>query len=183
MVAWSSLRSMWTGYCNKKVTEVLDGPGAKEILDGGHVLVTFLVGGAVLTSQLLLQQWPPNFFGFCLLSPLLAVGILTVLTLTAWPKLQSSLPVLAGGLLVILTAWQTVLGALYHQLPIGNSRAIYTLVNSLTVTLAMYLASREYVPKKLKRALMAAASRQTVHEVVEEEEADEDASVVTAEED
>jgi hypothetical protein len=175
---------MWTGYCNKKVTEVLDGPGAKEILDGGHVLVTFLVGGAVLTAQLLLQQWPPNFFGFCLLSPLLAVGILTVLTMTAWPKLQSSLPVLAGGLLLVLTAWQTVLGALYHQLPIGNNRAIYTLVNSLTVTLAMYLASREYVPKKLKRALVAAARQQSVQaEVVHDEEADEDASVVTAEED
>ena len=56
MVAWSSLRSMWTGYCNKKVTEVLDGPGAKEVLDGGHVLVTFLVSGAVLTAQLLLER-------------------------------------------------------------------------------------------------------------------------------
>lgn len=153
-----NLKGLWNGYCKGKIEEVLESPDAKAILDGSHVLLTFTVGGAVLISQLLLLTWPENFFGFCLLSPAVAVALLGVLAITAWPACQASLPVLMGGSYVGLTAYMSVFGALFHLLPMSDNRPVFTLLNTLIVTLGLYLASRKRVPDKLKEVMFSAAT-------------------------
>ncbi len=153
-----NFKGLWNGYCKGKIEEVLESPDAKAMLDGSHVLLTFTVGGAVLISQLLLLGWPENFSGFLLLSPAVAVGLLGVLAITAWPACQASLPVLMGGSYIGLTAWMSVFGALFHLMPMSDNRPIFTLLNTLIVTLGLYLASRKRVPDKLKEVMFSAAT-------------------------
>lgn len=153
-----SFKGLWNGYCKGKIEEVLESPDAKQILDGSHVLLNFTVGGAVLISQLLLLGWPENFFGFCLLSPAVAVGLLGVLAVTAWPACQASLPLVMGSSYVRLTAWMSVFGAVFHLMPLSDNRAVFTLLNTLIVTLGLYLSSRKRVPDKLKEVMFSAAS-------------------------
>ena len=153
-----SFKGLWNGYCKAKMEEVLESQDAKAILDGSHVLLTFTVSGAVLISQLLLLGWPENFSAFCLLSPAVAIGILGVLAITAWPACQASLPVLLGGSYVGLTAWMSFFGAVFHLLPMSDNRPIFTLLNTLILTLGLFLSSRKRVPDKLKQVMFSAAA-------------------------
>ena len=164
-----SFKGLYDSYCRGKIEEVLETPDAKAMIDGSHVLVTFTVGGAVLIAQLLLMNFPENFFGFCLLAPAVAVGMLAVLGVTAWPACQASLPVLMGGSYVGLTAWMSVFGAIFHLMPMSENRAAFVLLNTLIVTLGLYLSSRKRVPEKLKGVMFATATGKK--EVAEEKDA------------
>ena len=127
MVAWSGLQQWWKTYYCKRLKEVLEGPAATSVLTSGHVLLTCGIGAVLLIAQLLLQQWPSNFFGFCMLSPLLAAVMLGGACLAAFPGSFGSLAVVLGVATLGLTAWQSVLGGIFHQLPLGDSRALFTL--------------------------------------------------------
>lgn len=153
-----SFKGLYDSYCRGKIEEVMASPDGKAVLDGSHVLLTFTVGGAVLISQLLLLSFPENFFAFTLLSPALAVGMLGVLAITAWPACQASLPLLMGGSYVGLTAWMSVFGAVFHLMPMADNRSVFTLLNTLIVTLGLYLSSRKRVPDKLKEVMFATAA-------------------------
>lgn len=152
-----SFKGLYDNYCRGKIEEVLERPDAKAVLDGTHVLLTFTVGGAVLIAQLLLLNWPENHFGFCLLAPAVAIGMLAVLGVTAWPACQASLPVLMGSSYVGLTAWMSVFGAVFHLMPMSENRAAFVLLNTLIVTLGLYLSSRKRVPDKLKEIMFSTA--------------------------
>lgn len=154
MVVWSSLQEWWKDYYCAKLCKALEGPAAASVLSSGHVLLTCGVAAALLISQLSLQQWPSNFFGFCMLSPILAALLVGAGAVAAFPGVAGSLPVLLGVATAGLIAWQTTLGGLFHQLPVGDSRALYTMVNTLLVTAGVFLASRGVVPPMLRKALI-----------------------------
>ena len=154
MAAWSSLQDWWKDYYCARLCKALEGPAAASVLSSGHVLLTSGVAAALLISQLCLQQWPANFFGFCMLSPVLAALLVGVGAVAAFPGVAGSLPVLLGVATAGLVAWQTTLGGIFHQLPLADSRALYTLVNTLLVTAGVFLASRGVVPPMLRKALM-----------------------------
>ena len=172
MVAWSGLQQWWKTYYCKRLKEVLEGPAATSVLTSGHVLLTCGIGAVLLIAQLLLQQWPSNFFGFCMLSPLLAAVMLGGACLAAFPGSFGSLAVVLGVATLGLTAWQSVLGGIFHQLPLGDSRALFTLVNTLVLTVGIYLASKGSVPRHLRRALLKTVAGRAPEEPVEYEAAE-----------
>jgi hypothetical protein len=137
----------WCGQVEKTVTTSVlkgavasaDGQGVLQALDA---LLVYVVVSAALLSQLVLSQWPANFFGFCILSALLSVGVLAVVALLVAPQLAARLPPLVCVALVVAAAWQAVLGALFMLLPFAAHRALFIAVNTLLVALVAGLASR-----------------------------------------
>ena len=176
MVAWSSLQTWWKDFCCARLQDVLQGPLVAEAFCSGHVLLTLAVTSALLISQLMLQTWPSNFFAFCMLSPLVAALLLAAGAAAAFPAAAASLPALSGVFLAALAVWQTVFGAVFHLLPLGDNRALFTLLNTLLVSVGVYLASRGRVPEMMRKAVMRAVRGQepgVVDTLPPESEADE----------
>ena len=159
MIAWDGLQTWWRTYYCKKLEEVLEGPAATSVLTSGHVLLTCGVAAALLISQLMLQQWPANFFGFCMLSPLLTALLIGGVAVAAFPSCLGSVGVLLAVATVALTAWQSVLGGVFHQLPIGDSRPLFTLINTLVIASGVFLASRGSLPRHLRKAVLQAVTK------------------------
>ncbi len=118
----SYFANVWKGVVANRIEAVMDSIAGKQVLDGSHIMLTGTATSAVALSQLMLQKHPANFWSFVLLSPAVAVSLLGVLAVTAWPVAQSKVPMTMGVAYLALTAFQAVLGAVFHQLPCGNNR-------------------------------------------------------------
>lgn len=149
----SYFSNMWKGMVASRIEAVMDSTAGKQVLDGSHIMLTGTATAAVAIGQLALQSHPANFWSFVLLSPAVTVSLLGVLAITAWPVAQSKVPMLMGLAYLVLTAFQATLGAVFHQLPCGNNRGLFTLVSSLLVLLIAFLSTRGWFPTWCKQAM------------------------------
>lgn len=146
-------RDLWKGIVASRIEAVMDSTTGKQVLDGSHIMLTGTATASVALGQLVLQRHPANFWSFVLLSPAIAVSLLGVLGITAWLAVQGRIPVLMGAAYLGLTAFQAVLGAVFHQLPCGENRGLFTLVSSLLVLLITFLSTRGWFPAYVKGAM------------------------------
>ena len=149
----SYFRDVWKGIVASRIEAVMDSTAGKQVLDGSHIILTGTATAAVAIGQLSLQNHPANFWSFVLLSPAVAVSLLGVLAVTAWPVAQRKVPMLMGVAYLALTAFQATLGAVFHQLPCGNNRGLFTLISSLLVLLVTFLSTRGWFPRWCKQAM------------------------------
>lgn len=149
----SYFTNLWQSVVAKRIEVVMDSTAGKQVLDGSHIMLTGTATAAVALGQLVLQRHPANFWSFVLLSPAVAVTLLGTLAVAACPAAQSKVPMAMGVAYLGLTAFQATLGAVFHQLPCGDNRGLFTLVSSLLVLLVTFLASRGWFPTWVKQAL------------------------------
>lgn len=173
----SYFKDLWKGIVASRIEAVMDSTTGKQVLDGSHIMLTGTATASVALGQLMLQKHPKNFWSFVLLSPAIAVSLLGVLGITAWPAVQGKVPVLMGGAYLGLTAFQAVLGAVFHQLPCGDNRGLFTLVSSLLVMLIAFLSTRGWFPAWVKGAMYGQKKEVKKAAAKAEEEVAEEGSV------
>ena len=145
--------NLWQSVVAKRIEVVMDSTAGRQVLDGSHIMLTGTATAAVALGQLVLQKHPANFWSFVLLSPAVAVALLGTLAVAAWPVAQGKVPMAMGIAYLGLTAFQATLGAVFHQLPCGNNRGLFTLVSSLLVLLVTFLSTRGWFPTWVKEAM------------------------------
>lgn len=120
-------------------------------------ILVFIIVGAVLIAHLSTLRWPESFSGFLLASPIIAVLLLSLLTIVTCPSVTRNVPLYACGGYVALVAIQCMLGALAMSLPAfvsntGNPghRMIFSAVTVLILTLILYNLSKSFVKRTSK---------------------------------
>ena len=125
-------------------------------------LLAYIVVAAILSSQLLLQQWPESFAAFLLGSPALAVAMLSLLTIAANPSIAASIPLYACGGFVLLAALQCIMGAVAMCMPSPPSRITFAIITTLVVLCLCFALSKSFVKDSI-RTMSKAKARTEEH--------------------
>lgn len=126
----------------KGLSESVEG---KAIRNAAPAILAYIVVAAILSSQLLLQQWPESFAAFLLGSPALAVAMLSLLAIAARPQIASTVPLYACGGFALLASLQCIMGAIAMCLPSPPSRIVFAVITTVVVLGLCFGLSKSFV--------------------------------------
>lgn len=155
----------------KGLSESIEG---RIVRNAAPAILAYIVVAAVLSGQLLLQQWPESFAAFLLGSPALAVAMLSLLAIASRPSLATRVPLYACGGFALLASLQCIMGAAAMCLPSPPSRPAFALFTTVVVLCLCFGLSKTFVRQSVKT--MQKAKAKVVQHVADLPEEDEDES-------
>ena len=126
----------------KRLSETVEGKLIRKML---APILCYILVSAILTGQLLLQQWPESFSAFLLGSPAIACAILSVLAIACKPDIAAQVPLYACGGFIFLAALQCIMGAFATCLPSPPNRVVFALITGILVTCLCFGLSKAFV--------------------------------------
>ncbi len=138
----------------KGLSESVEGKKLKKAL---APILCYIVVAAVLSSQLLLAQWPVSFAAFLLASPVIANAILGTLAIACNPAVASKVPLYACIGIAGLAALQCIMGAFAMCLPLQPHRTVFALLSSAVVLCLCLGVSKSFVKSGIQTFAAAKA--------------------------